>query len=191
MVRGPERIAAILAAALDVLAERGYVALTMDAVAERAKASKATIYRHWGNKPELVRAALDAHDAVHNADIPATGSLRGDLVAVLEALCARSSEGYLAMIGGLAAAMRHDAELAEALRAHLDNEELSPFHDALRRAVERGELPAETDFDLIHDVAEAMILRQLQTGGGFDAPFITRLVDDVLLVLLNKRGESA
>ncbi len=191
MVRGQQRVDAILAATLDLLADRGYPALTMDAVAERAGASKATIYRRWRNKAQLVKAALDAHDADHNAAIPETGSLRGDLVAVLEALCAKSSERYLSMLGGLAAAMRHDEELAAALREHIDNEELSPFHDALHRAIARGELPADTDADLIHDVAEAMILRQLQLGAGFDEPFITRLVDDILLVLLHIERASS
>ncbi|RDI69092.1 TetR/AcrR family transcriptional regulator [Nocardia pseudobrasiliensis] len=185
MVRGQQRVDVILAATLDLVAERGYPALTMDAVAERAGASKATIYRRWRNKAQLVKAALDAYDADHNAAIPETGSLRGDLVAVLEALCAKSSERYLSMLGGLVAAMRHDEELAAALREHIDNEELSPFHDALHRAIDRGELSADTDADLIHDVAEAMILRQLQLGAGFDEPFITRLVDDILLALLH------
>ncbi|WP_167479339.1 TetR/AcrR family transcriptional regulator [Nocardia arthritidis] len=189
VVRGQQRVDAILAAALDLLAERGYAALTMDAVAERAKASKATIYRRWRNKAELVKAAMDAYDADHNAAIPDTGTLRGDLVAVVEALGAKSSERYLTMVGGLAAAMRHDAELAAALREHIENEELSPFHEALRRAVARGELPADTDFELVHDVAEAMILRQLQIGAGFGAAFTTRLVDDVLLALLHYEGQ--
>ncbi|WP_225731441.1 MULTISPECIES: TetR/AcrR family transcriptional regulator [unclassified Nocardia] len=189
MVRGQQRVDAILAAALDLLAERGYAALTMDSVAERAKASKATIYRRWRNKAELVKAAMDAYDADHNAAIPDTGALRGDLVAVVEALGAKSSERYLTMVGGLAAAMRHDAELAAALREHIESEELSPFHEALRRAVARGDLPADTDFELVHDVAEAMILRQLQIGAGFGAAFTTRLVDDVLLALLHYEGQ--
>ncbi|MFX0574541.1 TetR/AcrR family transcriptional regulator [Nocardia nepalensis] len=191
MVRGQPRVDAILDATLDLLAEHGYAALTMDAVAARANASKATIYRRWRGKADLVKAALDAYDAQQNAEIPDTGSLRGDLVAVLETLCAKSSEQYLSMIGELVAAMRHDAELAAALRAHIDNEELSPFHDALHRAIDRGELPAHTDTELIHDVAEAMIMRQMQIGAAFDEAFTNRLVDDVLLVLLHREGTAS
>ncbi|GAB0108577.1 TetR/AcrR family transcriptional regulator [Nocardia sp. JMUB6875] len=188
MVRGQQRVDAILTATMDLLAESGYPALTMDAVAARASASKATIYRRWRNKAQLVKAALDAYDAQHNADIPDTGTLRGDLVAVLEALRVKDSERMTALIGGLIAAMRHDPELAAALHEHLDNEELSPFHDALHRAIDRGDLPADTDTELIHDVAEAMIMRRMQIGTPFDDAFITRLVDDVLLVLLDHRG---
>ncbi|MFE3225453.1 TetR/AcrR family transcriptional regulator [Nocardia sp. NPDC059228] len=190
VVRGQQRVDAILAATVDLVAERGYPALTMDAVAARANASKATIYRRWRNKAELIKAALDAHDARQNADIPDTGSLRGDLVAVLETLRDKASDQIAAMIEGLIAAMRHDPELAAALREHTENEELSPFHDALHRAIARGELPGDTDTELIHDVAEAMIMRQLQIGAPFDTAFIDRLVDDVLLVLLQHRGTT-
>lgn len=190
MVRGQQRVDAILAAALDLITETGYAALTVDAVAARAGASKATIYRRWRNKAELIRAALDAYDAEHNADIPDTGTLRGDLVAVLEALRAKASERFTELIGELVAAMRHDAQLAAALREHIDNEELSPFHDALHRAIARGELPADTDTELVHEVAEAMIMRRSQIGASFDAAFIARLVDDVLLVLLRHGGTA-
>ncbi|WP_280445128.1 TetR/AcrR family transcriptional regulator [Nocardia brasiliensis] len=186
MIRGQPRVDAILTATLDLVAEHGYPALTVDAVAARANASKATLYRRWRNKAELVKAALDAHDADHNAAVPDTGSLRGDLMAVMDALRIKSSERFTTMLGGLAAAMQHDQELAAALREHIGTKELSPFHDALNRAIIRGEISEDTDTDLIHDVAETMILRQAQLGVGLDDVFITRLVDDVLLVLLHQ-----
>lgn len=184
-MRGQTRGDAILAATLELLAEVGYPALTMDAVAGRAQASKATIYRRWRNKAELVRAALDAHDAARNAAVPATGSLRGDLVAVLADLRERAAPGYLAMINDLIAAQRHDPQLAAQLREHVSNEELSPFHHALAAAVDRGELTPEVDADLVHDVAEALIMRQLNLDAPFDEAFVARVVDDVLLVLLS------
>ncbi|AHH97759.1 TetR/AcrR family transcriptional regulator [Kutzneria viridogrisea] len=177
-------------ATIEVLAERGYAGLTMDAVAARAQASKATIYRRWRSKAQLVKAALDALDARDNAAVPDTGTLRGDLVAIVEALRAKASQSYVSMIGDLAQAMRHDEELAQALAEHIANEELSPFHDALHRAMDRGELPADTDTELVHDVAEAMVQRQLQTSAPMDDRFIVRLVDDVLLVLLTRGGNQ-
>ena len=173
------------------MAEQGYPALTMDAVAARANASKATIYRHWRNKAALVRAALDAYDAEQNSVIPDTGDLRRDLLAVLEMLRAKASDRFNAIVSSLVAASRHDRELAATLREHIDDEELSPFHDALHRAIGRGDLPPDTDTALIHDVAEAMILRQLQIGSGLDDAFATRLVDDVLLRLLGREGTSS
>jgi len=189
VVRGKEREDAILAAVIELVAEVGYAGLTMDAVAAKARASKATIYRRWRNKAQLVKAALDAYDARQNEGLPDTGELRGDLYAVMRTLRDRASESYLAMINGLIAAAKHDEELATALREHVANEELSPFLVSLQRAVDRGELPPDADSELVHDVAEAMIMRQLSTGT-FDEEFIARVVDDVLLVLLNRGGDK-
>lgn len=187
MARGQERIDAVLDAVTALVVEVGYPAVTMDAVAARAHASKATIYRHFGGKAELVKAALDAHDAAHNVAIPDTGALRGDLVAVLESLRELATDAHQALLAELIAASRHDGELAAALYAHRTDDDLSPFAEALRRAVRRGELPSDVDELLVHDVAEAMVLRQLQIGEPLDDAFVARLVDDVLLVLLHRR----
>jgi AcrR family transcriptional regulator len=189
VVRGKEREDAILAATIELVGELGYPAVTMDAVAARAQASKATIYRRWRNKPQLVKAALDAYDARQNESIPDTGELRSDLYAVMRALRDRTSESYLAMINGLIGAAKHDEELNTALQEHVANEELSPFLVSLQRAVDRGELPADADSELVHDVAEAMVQRQL-AHGEFDEAFISKVVDDVLLVLLKQGGEK-
>jgi AcrR family transcriptional regulator len=188
MVRGKEREDAILTAVIELLVEAGYANLTMDGVAARAQASKATIYRRWRNKAQLVKAALDAYDAEQNEGIPDTGGLRDDLYAVMRALKERANERHMALISGLIAAAQHDAELDAALKEHVANEELSPFLVSLQRAVDRGELPADADSELVHDVAEALIMRQV-TAGQFDEAFISRVVDDVLLVLL-KKGEQ-
>ncbi|WP_074133012.1 TetR/AcrR family transcriptional regulator [Mycolicibacterium houstonense] len=184
MVRGVEREQAVLAATVELLAERGYQALTMDAVAARAGASKATIYRRWPNKAQLVRATLDAADAARNASVPDTGQLRSDLLAVMDVVAAEVADPLTQVTAELATLMRHDEQLAEALREHLAKEELSPFHDALGRAIARGDISQDTDLELIHDVAEAMILRQMHLNLPVDAAFSARLVDDVLLVLL-------
>ncbi|MFF7635804.1 TetR/AcrR family transcriptional regulator [Kitasatospora sp. NPDC008050] len=191
MVRGQPRVDAILAAATELLAEVGYHALTMDAVAARAHASKTTIYRRWRNKAELVKAALDAQDQDFNDRVADTGSLRGDLVAVLRMLRAKAAQLPPKAYHELAEAMREDQELAALIEAHLADDDLSPWREPLQRAVARGELPAGFDGDLVHDVAEAMILRQLQLGDALDDAFVDRLVDDVLLVLLTRGGDRS
>src|SRR5262245_37799618 len=81
--RGEEREQAIIDATVCLLAEIGYEAMTMDAVAARARASKATIYRRWPGKPQLVGDALRRCGPGPKAEIPHTGSLRGDLIAML------------------------------------------------------------------------------------------------------------
>jgi len=187
LVRGKPREEAILNATIGLLGELGYDAITMDAVAARAHASKATMYRRWRNKAELVKAALDALDARDNSLIPDTGALRSDLVAVMHAARAKATAPYMAMILDLVVAARRDPALAASLRAHTENDELSPFRVVLERAMARKALPAGAPTELVHDVAEAMVSRQLQTGSPFDDTFILRVVDDVLLPLLGKK----
>jgi AcrR family transcriptional regulator len=188
VARGKQREDAILTSTLELLGELGYDALTMDAVAAHAHASKATLYRRWRSKAELVGAALDALDSEHNAAIPDTGALRSDLIAVMEGLREKATASYVAMIQSLVVAARHDEGLAASLRSHIERDELSPFQAVLRRAVDKKRLPAQAPIELVHDVAEAMILRQLQTGSPFDGRFVSRVVDDVLLPLLRKRS---
>jgi AcrR family transcriptional regulator len=186
MPRGIERERAILQAAIELLREVGYQSMTLDAVAARAAASKATIYRRWRDKAQLTRAALDALDARDNAAVPDTGGLRGDLVAVMEMLQKKATAAYLGMIQDLIAAARTDKALAKALKSHIENEELSPFEQVLRRAVERKYVTRHAPVKLVHDVAEAMIQRQLQAGSPFNQRFIERVVDGVLLPLLKR-----
>lgn len=169
-----------------LLTSGGYQALTMDAVAAEAHASKATIYRRWSNKAELVKAALDAHDSAYNDTVPDTGTLRGDLVAALEMLRRKAVEFPVAVVNELIRLMERDAELADALRRHLADERLSPFHHVLARAVARGEAPEDVDGELIHDVAEAMIVHRLQLNAPLNDEFVARLVEDVLVVLIGQ-----
>jgi len=162
----------------------------MDAVAARARASKATMYRRWRNKAELVKAALDSLDAGENEQIPDTGALRSDLVAVMKSVRERATPAYVAMIQGLVVAARSDRELGVLLQSHVEREDLSPFHEVLRRAVARKELAASAPIQLVHDVAEAMVIRQLQVGAVLDRAFISRVVDGVLLPLLRPHAKK-
>jgi len=189
LARGKPREDAILTAALAELQRRGYAAMTMDGVAARAHASKATIYRRWKSKAELIKAALDAADEEHSAAVPDTGALRSDLVAAMRALQTRASSAHVDTMRELAAAARHDAELASLLRVHVQAEELSPLHQLLGRAVRRREVSRSVDESLVHDVVEALILLQLQLGLPLDDAFAVRVVDRVVLPLL-KQGRK-
>ena len=110
--RDPE----ILDAALDVLAETGYDGMTIDMVAARAKAGKATLYRRWASKSELV---LDAVACMKSTDVdlaspPDTGTLRGDLVAMVKTPTIRESERKLKVMAGIVSMIARDPELAAA-----------------------------------------------------------------------------
>jgi len=81
--RGEELEAALLEAAWDELVEAGFARLTMESVAARAKTGVAVLYRRWPNKDDLVVAAIRHYGTTHPVDVPDTGSLRGDMIALL------------------------------------------------------------------------------------------------------------
>src|SRR6266700_5147281 len=87
---------AILAAAVDLLAEVGYARLTMDQIAARAGVGKASVYLRWPNKVALVAEAIQQHSAVV-PDVPDTGSLRQDMLTFLRALLRRKSSAQSAL----------------------------------------------------------------------------------------------
>ncbi len=90
--RGAQLEAALLDAAWSELTEVGYGAFTMEGVASRAKTSRAVLYRRWPNRPELVLAALRHRTQLAPTEIPDTGTLRGDVLALLRYLSARGGE---------------------------------------------------------------------------------------------------
>jgi AcrR family transcriptional regulator len=192
MVRGVVRERAILAAVIELLGEAGYEAMTMDAVAARARASKTTIYRRWHGKPELVKAAVDSYVAGRVPSSADTGSLRGDLMTVMRAIRGHLTDEFLAMMSGLTHAMRTDRELADVLRSHLASDHSAAL-PIIRRAAERGEVPAGADEALAgiaHEVIEAQLFRQLAVGGAFDDEFARHVVDDLVRPALTHYREG-
>ncbi|HEY2688406.1 MAG TPA: TetR/AcrR family transcriptional regulator [Streptosporangiaceae bacterium] len=191
--RGRARERAILAAVIELLGEMGYEAMTMDAVAARAHASKTTIYRRWPGKPALVRAAVDDYLAGRLLRAADTGSLRGDLLAVMRAMPGHLTDEFLALMSGLAHALRQDPELAQVLRSHLIGQD--PVAGVIiARAAARGEVPARARADLArlaHEVIEAQLFRQMMTGGPLDDAFATHVVDDLVLPVLDRRCHGA
>lgn len=183
--RGEVREEAILRATLELLAEVGYDQLTIDGVAARARCSKATIYRRWQGKAELVIAAVRRHSASPPQPAAGTGGLREDLLAALEAMRSSLAGQDTALLLGLMTAMRHDRELAAVVREQVVDNKREVFGAAVARAVARGELPAGADHTLLAEISSAMLLsRQLVTGEPVGAAFAQELVDDVLLPLL-------
>lgn len=188
MTRGAAREEAILSAALDVLGEVGYDRMTMDEVAARARASKATIYRHWPGKAELVVAAVRHRAGSPPEPPPDSGALRDDLLATLTAMRAGLTGQDEALILGLMVAMRRDPELAQVVRAQVIADKGEVFGVVLGRAVARGDLPGGAGHALVPEVGSAMLFSRLfVTGKPLDDVFLRQLVDDVLLPLLESR----
>jgi len=185
--RDPE----ILDAALEVLAEVGYDGMTMDMVAVRAKAGKATLYRRWPSKAELV---LDAVVRMKRGQVdldrlPDTGTLRGDLIAIIKPQSIEEAERKLKVMAGLASMLAHDRGLAEAVNAAI----VEPWADAhrmfIQRAVDRGEIPAADIETLAHVVPSMAAYRTLIQRKPVDRGFLVSLIDGLLLPAL--RGASA
>jgi AcrR family transcriptional regulator len=175
---------AILRAALELLSEIGYDQLTMDAVAARARCSKATIYRRWPGKAELVITAVQRQATAAQA-APDTGALRTDLLEAVAAMRVSLVNQDAARIIGLIAAMRRDPELAEVVRVQVLTTKREIFGAVVARAVARGDLPATADHELLAEVSSALLLsRLLVTGEPLDPPFEQHLVDAVLMPVL-------
>ncbi|MEU6592648.1 TetR/AcrR family transcriptional regulator [Streptomyces sp. NPDC046881] len=138
----PEREAELYDAVLDLLREVGYDALTMDAVAARTRSSKATLYRQWGGKAELVAKAVRHNKPGRVGDVD-TGSLKGDLHALTLRADDCEMEQSSALMRGLAMAVHGNPDLLTAFREHLVEPEMADFRRVLQRAVDRGEVRAD------------------------------------------------
>jgi AcrR family transcriptional regulator len=136
--------AAIIDATLALLRDRGYEALTMAAVIEKAGVSSATLYRRWTAKSELVAAAVASLVPDEPTEVD-TGSLDGDIAAfVREVAGAIKARGHMAeLLGG----DKNDAELTAALRAKLLTPRIRTLQRILDRAAERDELASPPPAD--------------------------------------------
>jgi len=181
----PEREEVILGATLELLAETGYEALRLDAVAARAKASKATLYRHWPGKAELVVDAVRCYEQADVADEVDTGSLRGDVLATVTAMRDMMSGEMGQLIAGLVAPLQKDPELARVVRASMLEDKQQITRRMLDRAVARGELPADTDPTIFPEVAPAIVFMQIFLNAEpVDDAYLIHLTDDILIPLM-------
>ncbi|HEX6361277.1 TetR/AcrR family transcriptional regulator [Actinophytocola sp.] len=175
--RSDVREEAILRAAMALLGEVGYDRMTIDAVAERAKASKATVYRRWSGKAELVATAVRRYAGTALPPPEPTGQPRADLLALLTAMRASLLGQDAALLLGLLTAMRHDAELARTVRQVV----LAHKHDAF------AALFPDADHAWLAEITSAALLsRLLVTGEPLDEEFLAKLVDTVLLPQLEE-----
>ncbi|MGW5478007.1 TetR/AcrR family transcriptional regulator [Streptomyces sp. NPDC004008] len=181
----PEREAELYEAVLELLREVGYDALTMDAVATRTRSSKATLYRQWGGKAELVVKALRHGKPSRLGEID-TGSLRGDLHALVALEDDCTMEQNSALMRGVAMAMHHNDDLRQAFREQLIEPEMTAFQQVLRRAVDRGEIRADCpalDF-LVHMLVGGFVTRALIENQPPTKAFLTSYLDAVVLPAL-------
>ena len=176
--RSAEADRAILRAAVDLLADEGYGGVTMEGVAARAGVGKATVYRRWPCKSALVVDAITACRE-SGGQPPDTGSAREDLLVFVRAFMhhLRTSDAGRVM-PALVAELSRSPELAEAFREGFVQPRRAKVLEAVRRGVERGEVRAGVDPELVADGVVALLMhRFLVTGMEIDDDLPERVVD--------------
>lgn len=152
---------AILSVTLDILAERGYAGLTVSEIVARARVSKSTIYRRWATEEEL---AIAAFDRLPDLQVVDRGNLIDELLEIVQQYDrVLHSTPLASVLPGLVSEAMHNPALAERLRITIERREL-PGKIVLKRAVERGELPQDTDIDLASELVMGPLVQRSMLG---------------------------
>jgi AcrR family transcriptional regulator len=179
----------LLAVTLQLLQEHGYDRLTVDAVAAAARASKATVYRRWPSKAELVLAAFIEgvrQVAVH----PQTGTLRGDLLQLGDACSRQTYEQSGTIRAVLVEVSRHPA-LHDALQHQFLDQRKALIQEVLRDAVLRGEIDAEAISDELWDLLPGyLIFRSIMPNRPPTEHTVEALVDQVIIPSLTRHRKA-
>ena len=189
--RDPSRDGVIRAAILRLLAEVGYGALTMDAVASEAGVGKATIYRRWRTKQDLV---VDTISDLNRAEAspPDTGSLEGDLRQMLRSLVAVITGPTGAATLSLLSTVPHQPALAQAFRNGPLAVWRSSFEEIWSRAEQRGEVQPGVAGSVVAETTSALLVqRWLLTGRPIDEAYADEVLDSVVLPLLRMQAPAS
>ena len=189
--RGEALEHALLDAAWTELQAAGYAGLTMEAVADRAGTSRAVLYRRWRNRPELVLAVIRRHRPLLSGEIPDTGSLRGDVLALLRRMSARLAEIGPETVYGLLGDYLSDADMFARSRDQLLTISAEVMETILKRAAGRGEARAGVE-NRIATLPTALFrnelfLARIPPSEGT----LVEIVDDVFLPLVRPQSGEA
>ncbi len=177
----------ILDAAINLLAEVGYEGLTMDLVAARARDGKATVYRRWSSKAEMVLDAVRhmKADLVDLQRLPDTGTLRDDLLALFRPRSVTETERKMRAMAGLATLLSQDPASAEAGHSATAAPWVEANRVLIRRAIARGEASSGADVETLAQIIPSMAAyRALVQRRPFERAFLVGLLDGVLLPAL-------
>ena len=170
----------ILDAALEVLGEVGYDRLTMDAVAHRAKASKATLYRRWNSKATLIVDGLASQKTTPS--VPDTGDLRTDLLTAFCGMGGLTDHDTTATFGAVMTALCTDPEFAVEFRTRVLLPKSQLSRTVFQRARDRGEVRADLDLDLVAPALAGIVLHRFFVMGEQPGPaLIERVIDQIIL----------
>jgi AcrR family transcriptional regulator len=181
------REAELLAVTLQLLQEHGYDRLTVDAVATTARASKATLYRRWPTKAELVLAAF-VEGTRQVAIPPDTGTLRGDLLRLGESVCDHAT-AHAGTIRAVLVEISRSAELNAMMQLQFLDQRRALVKHVLALAVDRGEIKASDVTDDLWDILPGyLIYRVVLTGRAPSRRTVRDLVDNVILPSLTRHS---
>ncbi|MGY4644302.1 TetR-like C-terminal domain-containing protein [Cellulomonas sp. URHB0016] len=190
--RGAALEEALLGAAWQELVERGYGALTFDSVAQRAATSRPVLARRWATKPELVRAAV-AHELVrHVIEVPDTGNLRDDTVALLREANEKRIAVTALITSYLGDYFLETGSTPAELRDSIIGGRPSSVDTIVDRAIARGEVRADRLTPRTRTLAFDLLRHEaLMRLGPVPDGVIDEIVDDIYLPLLGATGGPA
>jgi AcrR family transcriptional regulator len=170
----------LLAVTLRLLQQHGYDRLTVDAVAAAARASKATVYRRWPSKAELVLAAFI--EGIRQVAVPPnTGTLRGDLLRVGELVCEEARQ-HASTIRAVLVEISRNPALNEVMQHQFLDQRKALIDDIFQQAVDRGEIDGAAINDELWDVLPGyLIFRSLMASRPPTRHTVQTLVDDVIV----------
>lgn len=176
----------LLAVTLQLLQQHGYDRLTLDAVATTARASKATVYRRWPTKAELVLAAFI--EGISQAVVePDTGTLRGDLLQLGDAIC-RQARQHAGTIRAVLVEVSRNPALNDAMQHQFIDRRKALIHHVLQQAVDRGEIDGDAITDELWDLLPGyLIFRAIIPNRPPTPHTVQSLVDDVIIPSLTRR----
>ena len=176
----------LLAVTLQLLQEHGYDRLTVDAVAAAAHASKATVYRRWPSKAELVLAAF-IEGVRQVAILPETGTLRGDLLQLGRVICQQAQQQAGTIRAVLVEVSRHPA-LNDALQHQFLDHRKALIHEVLQQAADRGEIDNAVISDELWDLLPGyLIFRTIMPSQPPTEHTVQALVDEVIIPSLTRK----
>jgi AcrR family transcriptional regulator len=175
----------LLAVTLQLLQEHGYDRLTVDGVAAAARASKATVYRRWPSKAELVLAAFI--EGIRQVAVPPdTGTLRGDLLQLGELVCEQARQ-HAGTIRAVLVEVSRNPALNDALQHQFIEQRKALIHHILHQAVDRGEIDDAAIIDEIWDLLPGyLIFRSLTPNRLPTQHTVQTLVDNVVIPSLTR-----
>ena len=170
--------AAVLAATYELLSEVGLSGATVDEVAKRSGVAKTTIYRHWPSRAKLLLDACSKLSAKFST--PQTGSLRGDLTALVSEVAQRLQSNFATILPSIVDAAERDPEIAK-LHAQIHAGLMAPILAVIERAHQRGELPRKQKAShLVARIVGPLFYRRWFSREPVDVEFVKSVVESAL-----------